>query len=426
MNNTIIRQIKARQLIDCKCRPMLEVDVITEEGIMGRGSAPTGSSVGYHEAFIMRDHDPSEYGGLSVHKAVDIIHKIIAPALIGMDVTDQKLLDQRMIELDGTPNKSVLGGNSIYSTSVACLRAAAACQDLPVYLYLAGGKIETLPLPTFNVINGGHYQGYSQAFNEFILAPYRADSVEEAVEIGVKVFHQLGKTVERFLGGSSAGVGGSYGYIAPSDDPEVVLNLLAEAVDTCSYNDKVAFALDCASNEMYDSNTNTYLLKGKKVTSDELIDYVEGLTRKFNLIFVEDLLQENDWDGYSKATRQLKRTNIIGDDFIATSVERLKKAYAQNALHGFVFKPNQIGTISESLATFEFAKQNEVITIPSGRAGGVLGDVVADFAIGMQVQIMKNGAPRSGERIDKLNSLLRVSNIHPETKLADVSSIVRF
>jgi enolase len=426
MHTTRIKKLAARQLIDCKCRPLLEVDVYTEGGAMGRGGAPTGTSVGSYEAFILRDNDPSEYDGMSVHKAVKMVNDVIAPALVGLDVMDQRELDKRMLLLDGTPDKSKLGGNSIYSVSVACIRAAAACKGIPLYLHLSGGKIETLPIPTFNMVNGGHYKDFSMAFNEFIVAPYKAEHIEEAVEIGVKVFQKLGETIEKYNKGATAGVGQSYGYIPPNGDPEIVLDLMAESIEHCGYTKKVAFALDCASNEMYDGASDTYLLKGNRVTADELIDYMEKLTRKYNLLYVEDLLYESDWDGYVKAVRALPRTNIIGDDFIATSVERLKKAHEMNAMSGFIFKPNQIGTVSEALDAFDFAKQCGLLAIPSGRSGGVLDDVIMDFAVGLGIGVIKTGAPRSGERIDKLNFLLRASSKNAGVPIFDASGIVRF
>ena len=203
MMNTVIQKISARQVLDCKARPMLEVDVFTQDGSMGRGAAPTGTSVGAHEAFVLRDYDVNEFNGLSVHKAVNTVETVIAPALLGMDAADQRAIDQRMLELDGTENKERLGGNSIYSVSIACLRAAAAAHKMPVYRYLRGGVLTNIPLPTFNVINGGRYPQLTQPFNEFMLAPWKADSVEEAVELAVKVYQRLEQVISRYLGGKS-------------------------------------------------------------------------------------------------------------------------------------------------------------------------------------------------------------------------------
>lgn len=420
-----IKSVHARQIVDCKCRPMVEVDVITEDGYLGRGCAPTGSSVGKFESCVLRDNDPSEYHGLSVHKAVDNVNKIIAPALIGMDVADQKAIDRKMIELDGTPEKKVLGGNAIYSVSIAVFRAAAEAAHQTLYDYIAGGTIKTVPVPSFNVVNGGHYANLTQPFNEFIIMPYGADSIYDSVEMGINTFQELEHVIEKYLGRKPE-VAPSYGYAAPSEDPEVILNLISEAIENCGYTGKIGFAFDCASSEMYDAATNTYLLKGKRVAADELIAYTKVLTEKFNFVFIEDLLDEEDWESYPKANKAITRTNIIGDDFIVTNRERLERAYQLNALDGFILKPNQVGTITEALETYEYAQEHNLLAITSGRAGGVIGDVVMDLAVGLQVGFIKNGAPRSGERIDKLNFLMRACDLAPGCRLADIAPILKF
>ena len=275
-----ITEVKARQLIDCKCRPMVEVDVITEKGSLGRGSAPTGSSVGMYESFVLRDGDLKEYDGLSVHNAVRNVNEIIAPALIGKEVKDQAGIDRIMIDLDGTPDKRRLGGNAIYSASIAAFRAAAEDEKTPLYEYIAEGPVKSVPIPSFNVINGGRNPGATQAFNEFIVMPYRADSIYEAVEIAVKVFQKLGGVIKKHTG-KAPGVGGSYGWIAPSEDPDEVLSLMQEAIDECGYTKKCAFALDCAASEMYDAETKSYYLNGGRISSGEMIGYIKRLSEKW-------------------------------------------------------------------------------------------------------------------------------------------------
>jgi len=403
----------------------VEVDVITDDGFTGIGCAPTGSSVGKAESFVLRDHDPNEYGGLSVHKAVDNVNRIIAPAIVGMDVTNQSGIDAVMIQLDGTPLKERLGGNAIYSVSIAVFRAAAAAKNIPLYQYIAKGQISTVPVPSFNVVNGGHYENLTQPFNEFIVMPYGAGTIDHAVEMGIHTFQVLEKILENYLGHKPL-VAPSYGYAAPSEDPEVILDLISEAIDTCGYTGKIGFALDCASSEMYDSTTNTYLLKGKRITADELIAYVRYLTEKFDFVFIEDLLDEEDWEFYPKAVRELTRTNILGDDFIVTNLKRLERAYHLKAIDGFILKPNQVGTISEAMDAYRYAADRNLIVVPSGRAGGVIGDVVMDFAVGLRVGFIKNGAPRSGERIDKLNFLMRACDTNKGCKLANISSLLKF
>ena len=420
-----IKKVHARQIIDCKCRPMVEVDVITEDGSIGTAAAPTGSSVGMHESFVLRDNDPAEYDGMSVHKAVANVNDIIGPALIGMDTLDLDAIDRKMIELDGTDNKSKLGGNAIYSVSVAAYRAAAASLKRPLYDYIAGGDIKTVPIPSFNVLNGGNNAGIKQAFNEFIVMPYRASDIEQAVEIAVKVFNRLGKVIREYTG-SEPRVGGSFGWCAPSEDPEVCLSLIQKAIDDCGYTEQCAFALDCAMSEMYDRESKTYYLNGKQVTTDEVIAYVKALTEKHNFVFIEDMLDEDDWDGFEKAHKEITRTFIIADDFTVSNPERIRKAYDRNSIDGFILKPNQVGTISEALESHRFANEHGLFSITSGRSGGVVGDVVMDLAVGLQIPFIKNGCPRSGERIDKLNFLMRVKDSYPGCHMAKIDDIVKF
>ncbi|MCI9162574.1 MAG: phosphopyruvate hydratase [Lachnospiraceae bacterium] len=420
-----IAKVHARQLVDCKCRPMVEVDVVTEEGYVGRGCAPTGSSVGMFESVVLRDNDPKEYHGLSVHKAVENVNKIIAPQLVGMDIFDQKAIDRKMMELDGTPEKKVLGGNAIYSVSIAAFRAAAEASHKTLYDYIAGKPVRQVPVPSFNVVNGGRYENLTQPFNEFIIMPYGADTIDSAVEMGIHTFQELEKVLTGYLGHKPV-VAPSYGYGAPTEDPEAILELISEAIDRCGYTGKIGFAFDCASSEMYDREEKTYLLKGRRVEARELIDYARLLTERFPFVFIEDLLDEEDWENYPVAHERITRTNIIGDDFIVTNRARLERAYELNALDGFILKPNQVGTITEALETYEYAQKHNLLAIPSGRAGGVIGDVVMDLAVGLQVGFIKNGAPRSGERIDKLNFLMRACDLNPGCGLADITSILKF
>ena len=424
MSDKIIA-VHAQQIIDCKCRPAVEVEVRNESGAIGRGAAPTGTSVGMHEAFVLRDGDPASYGGLGVHKAVNMVVDVIGPAIIGMDVFDQRAIDQRMVDLDGTPDKRALGGNAIYSTSIAVLRAAADARRIPVYEYLSGTPIKTVPVPCFNVINGGTYDGFTQSFNEFLIVPYGAASIDDAVEMAVDVFRTLSEVLTDHLG-RKPGIASSYGYAAPSDDPELLLDLMQSAIERAGHQDAFAFALDCASSEFFDKATQTYLLKGERVSSAELIAYARDLTEKFNLVFIEDLLDENDWDGYQLATQQLKRTLVIGDDLTVTKLEFLKRAREIKAVDGFVLKPNQVGTISEALDAYRYATEHGMVAIPSGRSGGVVDDVVMDLSVGLQVPLQKNGAPRSGERIEKLNFLMRANARSKGCRLFDIKPMLRF
>jgi enolase len=424
-----IASVVARQLLDCKARPLVQVEIITDTGYVGCGASPTGSSVGTHEAFVLRDGDQSEYNGLSVHRAVSAVTDEIAPVLVGAELDDPRCLDRVLIELDGTPDKHRLGGNAIYSTSIALVRAASAAAGVPTYAYVRAllglEPATTVPAPSFNMINGGRYDDVFQPFNEFLVVPYRADSIESAVEKGVSLFGVLGEVLARRLGRAPL-IASSYGYVAPSSDPRVVMEALAEAVERAGCADVMAFALDCASSEVYDKRTQTYALNGERVAAEVLIDYARALSEDFPMLFIEDLLDGDDWDGFTKAVQTIDRSIILGDDLIVTNPERLERAVKTSAVDGFILKPNQVGTIAEALECFEFASQNAILTIPSGRSGGVIDDVVMDLAVGLGAPFQKNGAPRSGERIEKLNFLLRAAERIPNCALADVPALVRF
>jgi len=426
MSGSKISKVCARQILDSKCRPIIEVDVITQDGVLGRGSASTGTSVGMYEAVVLLDGDPNKFDGKSVYKAIDNVNRIIGPAITGMDVTAQEDIDAKMIALDGTPNKARLGGNAIYATSIACIQAAARAAKQPLYRYIAGEPIKTLPIPTFNSINGGSYGDFCMCIQEFTFCPYKADSMAEAVEIAMKVFPMIGKVITEYQKGEPAKVGHYYGWQPPTEDPEVTMALLHEAVRRCGYENKVAYALDCASSEVYDADSDTYYMNGRRVKRDSMIDFAKRMSEKYNFLYIEDLLDENDWEGYREAMAAIDRTILIGDDFIVTNEQRLRRAYEEHAIGGFIFKPNQVGTITESLRTHRFAKEHGLITVPSQRGGGVIDDVVMDICLAMQVPAVKNSAPRSGERIYACNALYRAADENPNAKLFDYSGLQKF
>jgi enolase len=307
---------------------------------------------------------------------------------------------------------------------VAAYRAAAASVRKELYEYIAEDGIKTVPIPSFNVINGGTNAGIKQAFNEFIVMPYNADDIEQAVEIAVKVFQELGNVIRAYTGATPL-VGGSYGWCAPSEDPEVCLDLIAKAIENCGYTKQCAFALDCASSEMYTEGKG-YYLNGEYLTSAELVAYAKKLTEKYNFVFIEDLLDENDWEGYKLAHQEITRTFIIADDFTVSNKERIVKAHESNSIDGFILKPNQVGTITEAMEAHKYAEKHGLFSITSGRSGGVVGDVVMDLAVGLQIPFIKNGCPRSGERIEKLNFLMRAKDLHPGCHMAKIQDLVRF
>lgn len=420
MSNTIIKSVHARHLIDCKLRGLVEVDIITDSGSLGRAAAPTGTSVGSGEAFVMRDDPPARFLGTSVFKAVDIVNNIIAPAIIGMDASDQISIDNFLLELDGTPLKTKLGGNCIYSVSVACAAASASAQNIPLYQYWAQGQIETLPLPVCNMFNGGKYGNINMAFQEFGVIPYKAGDMQEAVEILITMFNEVGKLVQKKQNGVAPYIANYFGHVPISDDPIEHFEIISEAAANLGYTDKICYSTDCAAGEFYNKNNMTYSFKGKEVTTEELIDYVKRMTELFPFYNVEDILEDNDFNGFAGAAKTIKRTHLIGDDLICTDVSRLKKALDLGACEGLIFKPNQIGTISQSFDTFNYAKEKDLIVIPSVRAGGTLEDPVKDMAIALDVSVLKCGAPRSGERVSCLQTLLRASDLFPNAKLHEI------
>lgn len=403
-----IKQIKARQVLDGNGRPVPEVDILTEDGYLGRAGASTGTSVGKNESFVMRDGDPNLFGGLSVYKALENIEKIIAPALIGIDVHDQEKIDRIMIELDGTRYKTRLGGNAIFATSVAVARASAAANKRPLYRNIAGEKkIEYIFTPTSNVVNGGIYNDKTLAFQEFMVMPYDVTTGYDAVRIIVEVFQRLGQTIKK-INGRSANMGNYSGYGAPSDDPFEVFEMIAAAVDELGYKNHVVYAIDCASSEFYDEEAGGYNYRGEIVSRDKIIDVLAALSEKYPIAFIEDALQEEDFDGFILASQRINSV-LIGDDFLCTSIDRAKKAVEMGAVQGMIFKPNQAGTITEAMETAHYMIEQGLLLVPSGRAGGVLDSPEKEIGLALGCPLTKTGAPRSASRTAGMNFLMRIS-----------------
>lgn len=426
MKSTAIRRIQARQILDCKGVPMLEVDVLTEGGMLGRASSPSGISAGAHEAYVLRDHDARWFNGLSVFQAVEYVQSIIAPALKGMDIFAQEKIDNILLELDGTENKSKLGGNTIYSTSLACIKAAAKTLNLPLYQYLSTEPISTIPIPTFNCISGGSYQKGSMPFQEITIVPWKAKSILEAVHIGSQVFAMTPKVIQEYQNGRPPQPGSLSGWQAPDIDPRVSFEIIKEAADRCGVLDKIAFAADCASTEFYDKDRKTYDFAGTETDADGMIEYLYRLSQDFDFLYIEDPLDEDDWTGWQKARKRLTRTLLIGDDFTVTNLQRLQKACDMKACDGFIFKPNQVGTITECFAAHRFAKGSGLLTIPSIRAGGVINDAIFDMAVAFGSPVTKQGPPKNGERVYGINFLTRVADLIPEAVPYDFTPHVRF
>ncbi|OGP72800.1 MAG: phosphopyruvate hydratase [Deltaproteobacteria bacterium RBG_16_49_23] len=397
--------MKSREILDSKGRPMVEVDVWTADGSMGRGSSPCGTSVGRHEAFVLRDGG-KRYGGLGVQQAIKNVNEVIYPALKGKSVLDQRGIDKLMIELDGTPNKSRLGANAIYSVSIAVARAAANSQEIPLYRYLGKGEGPVLPLPMFNMINGGLYGDRKVEFQEFILAPTGAGKFSEALRMGVEVFSTLGETIKKRYGQKGLQTGSSAGYAAPADEPAEILEILLEATKAADYAGMFRLGLDCAASHFYNPENKCYNFRGQMRCRDEMIHFLEGLTKSYSLFMIEDPLEEDDFEGYEEITKQLS-TLIVGDDLFVTNLERLKRGVAMGAANAMIFKPNMVGTLSEAMDTAAYAKEHGYQLVGSGRAGGG-DDPVPEVVVAVGAPLVKFGAPRSGERIAKQNTLLRI------------------
>lgn len=406
VSNSKITALKARELLDSKGRPMVEVDVLTSSGAFGRGSAPCGTSVGKHEAFVLRDGG-KRFDGLGVKKAVQNVTDVIAPVLLGKNIFDQRAIDERMIELDGMPNKARLGANTIYSVSIAVARAAAACEGVPLYRHLAGEGLTYLPVPAFNMINGGPYSDTSIEFQEFLLLPASASTYAEALRMGVEVFYAIGRAIENRYGRNCVRSGHYGGYAAPVDDPFQIVQCLLDAVQDAGYGGEFQVGLDCAASHFYDEKRKIYRLRKKELTRADMIAYLESLTKSFPIFFIEDPLDEDDFDGFVEITARLK-TLIVGDDLFVTNLERLKQGMAKGAADAMLFKPNMIGTLTEAIDTAKFATAHGYFVIPSSRGGGTVDDPITDIAAAISAPFAKFGAPRTGERTNYHNCMLRM------------------
>lgn len=406
MRNEAIADIKAREILDSNGRPMVEVDVLTTDGSMGRGSSPCGISVGRHEAFVLRDGG-KRFGGLGVRQAVKNVIDVIYPVLIGRNVYDQQTIDHLMIELDGTPDKSHLGANAIYSVSIAVARAAANSLGLPLYRYLGGDGVHRLPVPIFNMINGGPYSGTEVEFQEFSFVPSTSENYFEALRMGAEVLSQLGKTIEKHYGKKNLRQGHSGGYAAPVNKPAEILEILSETAETIDYGKKFVFHLDCAASHFYNRDNDWYNFQGKQTGRDEMINYYEDLVQYFPILILEDPLDEDDFEGHKKITERLN-VFVAGDDLFVTNMERLKKGITLGAANAMVFKPNMVGTLSEALDTVSYAKEHGCVIVPSSRVGGSVDDPIPDIAVAIEASFVKFGAPKTGERTTYQNRLLRI------------------
>ena len=403
-----IIDIKAREILDSKGIPMVEVDVLTSDGIVGRGSSPCGVSVGRHEAAVIRDGG-QRYQGLGVQKAIKNVTDVILPALRGEDVCRQQHLDKLMIELDATADKSKLGANAICSVSIAVARAAAACRGIPLYRHLNDCETYSLPLPVFNMINGGTYGDLKIDFQEFLLLPAGAAGYPEALRMGAEIFFQLDKVIVKQYDRQCLQIGKGAGWAAPVKEPSKILELLLEAARIAGYADDVKVGIDCAASQFFDRTQGCYRFKDEHLQRSALIELLKELTKTYPLCLIEDPLEEDDFEGHALLTGQTQIL-IAGDDLFVTHLDRLKKGVQMGAANAIIIKPNMVGTISEALETAAYAKAHGYWIIPGGRAGGSVDDPITDLAVAMGAPLVKFGAPRAGEKINKYNRLLQIQD----------------
>src|SRR5256884_411327 len=412
MARTSISRIHAREILDSRGNPTIEVDVRLEGGVLGRAAVPSGASTGQHEAWELRDGDKSRFSGKGVRKAVANVNHKIAPVLEGWDARDQAKIDNKLIELDGTPNKKNLGANALLGVSLAIAHAAAAAENLPLFRYLGGDEARVLPVPMMNILNGGVHSDAPIDFQEFMIMPCGAPSFSEALRYGAEVFHALKSVLkERHL---STAIGDEGGFAPKLNSAEEALESISTAIEKAGYKlgEQIFIALDPAASEFYDNKRNLYIFKksdGSKKTAEELIDYYADLCARFPIISIEDGCAENDWDGWKKLTKKLgEKIQLVGDDLFVTNVEFLRKGIAEHVANSILIKVNQIGTLTETLATIDLAKTNGYTTVISHRSGETEDASIADIAVGTNAGQIKTGSLSRSDRTAKYNQLLRI------------------
>ena len=413
---TIITEVWAREILDSRGNPTVEADVWLDSGIMGRAAVPSGASTGTHEAVELRDGDTTRYLGKGVQKAIQHVNEVIGLELIGVDTDEQVLIDTILISLDEEDNKSTIGANAMLAVSLACAHAAAAVYEIPLYRYLGGVSARLLPVPLMNVLNGGVHASNSLDIQEFMIVPAGVDSLAEAVRAGSEVFHSLKSMLaEREL---SVAVGDEGGFAPNLKSADEALEIMVGAIDKAGYapGDEVYLALDAAASEFYEDGI--YKLKGEGVTrtSEEMVDYYAGLVEKYPIVSIEDGHAEDDWDGWKLMTERLGDTiQIVGDDIFVTNQERLLRGVTEGAANSILIKPNQIGTLTETLDTIDMAHRNGMTTVISHRSGETEDTTIADIAVAVNSGQIKTGSLSRSERLCKYNQLIRIEEELGET-----------
>lgn len=416
-----IESIKGREILDSRGNPTVEVEVRLESGITGRASVPSGASTGENEALELRDNDKTRYGGKGVLKAVYNVNNVIAPALTGWSALQQRAIDNKMLELDGTKTKSKLGANAILGVSLAVAKAAANYLDIPLYRYIGGVNTYTLPVPMMNIINGGSHSDAPIAFQEFMIRPVGAESFREGLRMGAEVFHALKKVLHDR--GLSTAVGDEGGFAPSLNGTEDALESIISAIKAAGYEPgkDIMIGMDCASSEFYKNGIYDYTIfegeKGKKRTSDEQIDYLEELINKYPIDSIEDGMSENDWDGWKKLTERIgDRCQLVGDDLFVTNVEFLSKGIEMGCGNSILIKVNQIGSLSETLDAIEMAHRHGYTSVTSHRSGETEDATIADIAVATNSGQIKTGSLSRSDRMAKYNQLLRI-----EEELGDLA-----
>jgi len=409
-----IVDVYAREVIDSRGNPTIEVEVTTESGAFGRAIVPSGASTGEREALELRDEDKSRYLGKGVQKAVDNVNDIIAEVILGMDVSRQNEIDHIMIELDGTHDKSKLGANAILGVSMACARAAADYYGMPLYKYLGGFNAKTLPVPMMNVINGGAHSDAKIDFQEYMIMPIGAPTLKEALRMGAETFHALKKVLK--ARGQATSVGDEGGFAPNLGSNEEPLQVIVEAIKAAGYvpGVDIALAMDVAASEFYDAEKKVYVWKkstGDTMTTDQMIDFYEAMINKYPIVSIEDGLGERDWDGWKKLTDRLgKKVQIVGDDLFVTNPAILKEGIEKGIANSILIKVNQIGTLTETFDAMELAKRNNYTTVVSHRSGESEDTTIADIAVAFNAGQIKTGSMSRTDRIAKYNQLLRIED----------------
>jgi len=425
-----IIEVHARQILDSRGNPTVEVDVLTDDGAMGRAAVPSGASTGIHEAAELRDNDKKKYLGKGVLKAVKNVNTTIADALIGFDITSQAAIDQVMIDLDGTPNKSKLGANAILAVSMAVAKAAAEEANLPLYRYIGGTNARTLPMPMMNILNGGAHADNKIDFQEFMIMPIGAPSFSEGLRWGVEIFHQLKSTLKKK--GYSTNVGDEGGFAPNIQSNEEAIETVIEAIQSAGYKTgtQIAIAMDAANSELWNSKKKKYVFhksSGKEMSSDQLVKYWESWVKKYPIISIEDGMAEDDWAGWKNLTDTIgSKCQLVGDDLFVTNVDRLQTGIDKKIANGLLVKVNQIGTLTETINAVSLAQNNGYNTVMSHRSGETEDNTIADLAVALNCGQIKTGSASRSDRMAKYNQLIRIEEQLGETGFFPTKGKLKF